>query len=160
MVGIGRPALPTQGRLVDGRFSGWQNYFSKGSIRMKKRCMSRAMRGVSITLAVMVATMPSAANAEPSAKDLIELIERGGLYETTGKFVLQTYYDSYMWANVYVEMQTNKQGHIYCPPPNMVMQTEQVQSILIRYLKDHPNEAEKPAGLVVMMSLQDTFNCS
>ena len=121
--------------------------------------MFTKLRLAVVGTAAMLALAPAPAKAEPSAKGLLALIAKGGQYEMTGTYVLQAYYDGYLWANAYVENKTNKKGHIYCPPRNMIMQADQTHSILVEYIKAHPDKADLPAGMVVLLALQETFAC-
>ena len=110
-------------------------------------------------LPLLAMISPTAVNAEPSANAIVKMLDAGGDVAVVAEYSLQSYYDAFLWSNAYVERQTENRGHIYCAPRTMVMQKEQARSIFEEYVKEHPEEADKPTGLIVLLALQATFPC-
>lgn len=117
------------------------------------------LRAMLAALTMVLSISPLQASAEPTAKDLIEADANDDDLTIVRNLVFQTYYDAFMWASIFVEVNSDGQSGIYCPPRNIVMQTEQVKSIFIEFIKNHPDQSEQAAGIVMLMALRDAFPC-
>lgn len=48
---------------------------------------------------------------------------------------------------------------VFCPPYNPDSGNEQIEAVVTKYLKDHPEQWNKAADFVVSEALRDTFPC-
>lgn len=50
--------------------------------------------------------------------------------------------------------------HLFCGPSDLATQgTMQTVRIVVKYMRNHPEELDQGAGVVVMSALQDAFPC-
>jgi Rap1a immunity proteins len=64
---------------------------------------------------------------------------------------------SSVWPNARLHLDGRPQ--LYCEPKMLALTSEQDISILRRYVKEHPETKDKPAGVVMLLAMQDIFPC-
>lgn len=62
------------------------------------------------------------------------------------------------WANTFLETY-RKEDALYCVPPHLALNGDQLMDMLRKEVKDHPSEADSSYGLVLMLALRKVFPC-
>lgn len=115
--------------------------------------MRNAIR-VGVACCALLASVP--VHAEATASEFIRLID-GQRPDRVWENVLYSIHLGFFWANGQLEVRGDRP--LYCIPPKMIMEREQVTSIFRNYVSSHPNDANTPAGAVLLWALSDTFPC-
>ena len=96
--------------------------------------------------------------AEPSARDLIEIIDKEDDVSALGEAILLGLESAYSWSNATLG---NRGGKLlYCQPENLAITRSQLKDIFERFVEEHNELADEPAGLVLLLALEETFPCS
>jgi hypothetical protein len=115
------------------------------------------MRIMTLTAAMTLLTLSSAAHAEMSANEMLAKIDAGGDQATLVTLWLSGNANGISWVNV--ELKDGKAA-VYCPPGKLAITPEQDVDILRRFVRDHPKYGGAPAGLAMFEALKFTFPCN
>lgn len=110
--------------------------------------------------AAILASLASAtpAQAEDSAKQFMAKIDGPDQLEADLLgMVLAAYGTGISWANLAAEQKNGER--LYCQPEKLVLTNDQKVDMVRRYIKKFPEHADRPAGLVVFMTLLHSFPC-
>lgn len=109
-----------------------------------------------LAIAFSLGVASSPARAEPSAKEVLSLIDKG---DQVALLILDAYSNGMDWANS--ELQSRNTPRLYCAPRNLAITANQTADILRQYLKspDGSVTSHLPAGLILLRALQATFPC-
>ena len=110
---------------------------------------------LAIGLAVLVqfaGALP--ARAEADARTFLQRIDAG---EQIFLYVLDGYANGFGWANS--ELKERGQAPLFCPPEDLAITAEQTADILRRFVRERPQAGNAPAGLALLMALQNVFPC-
>jgi hypothetical protein len=113
-----------------------------------------------VIAAAMLASLAfiTPAQAEDSAKIYLEKIDQSDPQESSRhRSVLAAFGIGLFWANIHLVATGGKP--IYCQPENLVLTDYQEVDMVRRYIKEFPDAANAPAGLVVLKALQNVFPC-
>lgn len=124
------------------------------------------MRNVTLTIVLLIALSASNANAqsklnEPndSFRHAMEIYDRylvpkdrNSFQEWIGGMQL-----GLLWANVMLK--SRGQPLLYCQPGHLTITDSQMLDMMRRAMKDNPKWGEFPVGMMVLVTLQQTFPC-
>ncbi len=117
------------------------------------------MRWISAILLACMLSNTFPAQAESSAKDLLQLHQSG--IDDMRRQVEQTvsiFENGMAWANVEL-IQKRKTRALYCANPRMGLTGPQLIDMIARFVGTNPHMAEFPYGMVLLRALQDLFPC-
>lgn len=117
-----------------------------------------AFRNGAAALGVFIAAfLPTVAQAEPSAEEVISMIDKG---DQMALLILDGYANGMEWANT--ELESRGDALLFCAPRKLAITAEQNADILRQYIKTPPGSrvADLPAGIVLLNALRATFPCS
>jgi hypothetical protein len=112
------------------------------------------MKIILVLLCLVITFYAGVADAEMSAKDVVDNFEKGDL--VTGAFV-KGIEDGIGWAEVYREK--NGESQIFCQPRKLALTPDQDAEIVSKYISNNPKLADAPFGLVLLMAFRETFPC-
>lgn len=58
-----------------------------------------------------------------------------------------------------IDMASDNKGSLFCPPSKLALTTDQIKSILDRYLATHKVQMDWPTSLVLLGALKEVFPC-
>lgn len=110
------------------------------------------------TAAILIGT--SAAHAEMSARELLELYDTG---DTQMRELLETIVDGnsngISWLNSYLDEYRGARAQVYCPPDTFTVDGPGMIKMMRTAIRHDPRYADLPYGATVMFSYIDHFPC-
>lgn len=103
---------------------------------------------------IMSAAVP--ARAEGNARVILEQLNSAGAQDI-GRMAIHMAFVGMLWSNVHLSNQGLPQS--FCLPGKLAMEPEQVESVFRQVLIHRPDLIDKPAGMVLLMGMLETFPC-
>ena len=110
-----------------------------------------------IVAVAVLTTMPLSARAEPTARDFLQKIDKGGDSARVYRMAMHAYGAGIEWAHSAMTMEGAKP--MYCMPENLAISADQTISMVRQAIKATPEVADAPAGLAVWAAYLYTFPC-
>jgi hypothetical protein len=102
-------------------------------------------------------TLPSNANAEATAGEMLANIDARDARSTIYTAFLTGTTNGLAWANT--DLEDRGLTPLYCSPRKLAITLDQNIDILRQRVKESPELGTTPAGLAMLMALRMTFTC-
>ena len=104
--------------------------------------------------AILTAT---AAQADLPMSWIVEHADKQGDEGDLVKIYLAGVVDGYGWANA--KLSNNGEKLLFCQPAKLALQPDQIVSIFMAFAKKWRGDSKAPAGIIMLLALEETFPC-
>jgi hypothetical protein len=120
--------------------------------------MSRGVQ-IALTLILFTAVVAVWGRASPAhAQEPTAAVILASPEGSEGRVYLRGLKDGVEW---YLSSRSTTKGEpLYCPPPSLGITSEQYRRILADQVSREPQDGTRPAGLVLLKGLRQTFPCA
>ena len=99
----------------------------------------------------------SIARADPPMSLIVEHVNKQGNDRNLSQIYLVGVVDGFGWVNA--ELSINGQNKLYCQPTKLALEPDQIVSIFMNFSKKWHGDSKAPAGMIMLLALQETFPC-